>query len=102
MDALERHDKKVGQQCKSDQASNCPFDTPVLPGSNHLSNSNDNFDSHMFDENREYTPAEVLDWETEIYKEEDLPLLQSSSFNDENEEKKSKSTVDSTERGSSK
>lgn len=58
----------------------------------------DHSKSVISDENREYTPAEVLDWETQIYSEEDLAKLENDQVLDENEEKKSKSTLDSTEK----
>lgn len=58
--------------------------------------------SFVSDENREYTPGEILDWETQIYNDEDILKLENDKVVDENEEKKSKSTLDSTEKSGSK
>lgn len=102
MDAFKTESKPKVHQCKSDEASSAAFDMSILKLTNELSASNENFDSNVIDETREYTPAEVLEWETELYTEEHLATERGASVNDDNEEEKSKSTVDSTEKASSK
>lgn len=49
----------------------------------------------QYDESREYTPSEVLEWETEMYTAEDLEIKQESKTNNDiNTDEETKSTND--------
>lgn len=98
MDTLDSSSKTANQQSKSDQASNLALEVGIAPPIAVLSNSNENNDISLIEEDRDYIPSEVLEWETQIYTEEDLIAYQNNLSRDEMEEQKSKSTDDSTEK----
>jgi hypothetical protein len=98
MDTLDSSSKTANQQSKSDQASNLALEVGIVTPIAVLSNSNENIDFSLIEEDRDYGPSEVLEWETQIYTEEDLMAYQNNLSKDEMEEQKSKSTDDSTEK----
>lgn len=72
---------------KSDEASNSLFSHFISQTANKYSGSGEHFDLWSIDENREYTPAEILDWETQNYDEEDILQFNSPHLADNEEQK---------------
>ena len=102
MEPSENTRNKVANLSRSDQASNSPFEVAVFASPAKLSNSNEQSDSACLDEAREYTPEEVLEWETQILTTQEYEKYLEQQVLDEGEEHKSKSTLDSTENPSCK
>jgi hypothetical protein len=98
MDTLGSSSKVTGQQSRSDEALNSAFEASIALPSAILSDSNENNDLSLIEEDSEYSPSDVLDWETQIYTDENLMAYQNKMGKDEVEEQKGKSTDDSTDK----
>lgn len=96
---------KSGSQSDVPKSLKAPSSISELSSFNSLtllSGSNENCESLHTDDDKVYTPSEILDWETQNFNPDEVPADVVKSMYDDYEEEKSKSTSDGRSKVNSK